>query len=162
MRYTCSPPRRSFPQFESRCFGNWSGALSSTRTTSIPVGSVPFGCSSRAFHFDARRSPRRMGGRRGHSMTDLWYYGDGETPRGPVSLAELVAALGKIPEPRKTLVWRQGFPDWKPAELVPELSEELPSAPTPAPAPEPAPPQEPQAPAPEPAAAPAAASPPPP
>jgi len=70
-------------------------------------------------------------------MTDLWYYGDGETPRGPVSLAELVTALGKMPEPRKTLVWRQGFPDWKPAELVPELSEQLPSAPTPATAPEP-------------------------
>ena len=59
-------------------------------------------------------------------MTDLWYYGEGDTPRGPVSLGELVTALAKMPEPRKTLVWRHGFPDWKPAAQVPEVSEELP------------------------------------
>lgn len=97
-------------------------------------------------------------------MTDLWYYADGEKTRGPVPLAELAAALAKTPDPRRTLVWQLGFTDWKPAEQVPELADQLLRPPTleptpPAPPPPPPPaspsPSPPMPPPPPPLAAPA-------
>src|SRR5262249_51384508 len=73
------------------------GSLSSTRTTSIQVGLVPLDAAPAHSILTRAACLVEWGQGRGHSMTDLWYYGDGETPRGPVSLAELVTALGKMP-----------------------------------------------------------------
>jgi hypothetical protein len=58
-------------------------------------------------------------------MTDLWYYAEGEQARGPLSLTELVPLLTRIPDPRRVMVWRQGFTDWKPLEQVREVAQEV-------------------------------------
>lgn len=79
-------------------------------------------------------------------MTDSWYYAEGQNSRGPVSLAELMAALARTADPRRVLVWRQGFDNWKPVELVDEVTAQLPPPPAPKPVPPPPPPGPPAAP----------------
>jgi GYF domain 2 len=46
-------------------------------------------------------------------MTELWYYAEGEEARGPLSLPELVPLLSRIADPRRVMVWRHGFEEWK-------------------------------------------------
>jgi hypothetical protein len=58
-------------------------------------------------------------------MTDLWYYTQGEETLGPLSIAELVPLLARIADPRRVLIWRHGFEDWKPVEDVREVAEQL-------------------------------------
>jgi GYF domain 2/Protein of unknown function (DUF2569) len=58
-------------------------------------------------------------------MSELWYYAEGDEPRGPLSFAELVRILSRMPDPRKVLVWRNGFEEWEAAETVRELAEQL-------------------------------------
>jgi hypothetical protein len=58
-------------------------------------------------------------------MTDQWYYAEGDQSRGPVSLAQLVALLAKIPDPRRVMIWRHGFENWKPMEDVREIAERV-------------------------------------
>jgi len=58
-------------------------------------------------------------------MTDLWYYAEGEQARGPLSLTELVPLLTRIPDPRRVMIWRQDFIDWKPVEEVREVAQEV-------------------------------------
>jgi hypothetical protein len=70
-------------------------------------------------------------------MSDQWYYAEGDTTRGPMSAADLVAALSTRPDPRKTLLWRHGFNGWQPAVLVPEIAAQLPPPPRPPPPPPP-------------------------
>ncbi|MCM2254692.1 MAG: GYF domain-containing protein [Vicinamibacteria bacterium] len=53
-------------------------------------------------------------------MSDAWWYAEGENRMGPVRTRDLGALLrGSLPA--GTLVWREGFPDWKPADQVPEF-----------------------------------------
>lgn len=52
---------------------------------------------------------------------DVWYYGQGGTPTGPVDflrLSNLIAAGQLGPD---TSVWREGMADWVPAHTVPGL-----------------------------------------
>lgn len=78
-------------------------------------------------------------------MTELWYYSEGGEARGPLSLAELVPLLSRMIDPRRVLIWRQGFDDWKPVEDVREIAQlvlrppPLQHAPPPMPSGEPAP-----------------------
>lgn len=58
-------------------------------------------------------------------MADLWYYAEGEETRGPVTLGELVPLLSRIADPRRVMVWRHGFVDWKAVEEVREVAQEL-------------------------------------
>ena len=58
-------------------------------------------------------------------MTHFWYYGDGGLARGPVSHAELIPLLAGIADPRRVMIWRDGFEDWKAVEDVHEVAQQL-------------------------------------
>ena len=58
-------------------------------------------------------------------MTDYWYYGEGGQARGPVSHAELIPLLARIADPRRVMIWRDGFADWKAVEDVHEVAQQL-------------------------------------
>ena len=58
-------------------------------------------------------------------MTDLWYYDEGGRARGPLSHAELIPLLARIADPRRVLIWRDGFEDWKAVEDVHEVAQQL-------------------------------------
>jgi hypothetical protein len=58
-------------------------------------------------------------------MTELWYYAEGEETRGPLSLGELVPLLTVIADPRRVMVWRHGFEDWKAVEEVGEVAQQV-------------------------------------
>jgi GYF domain 2 len=67
-------------------------------------------------------------------MDEGWFYAEGEKPKGPVTSAELLAALRNMLDPGKVKVWHAGFSDWRDAkdvsqlsdQLVPQLSDQLP------------------------------------
>lgn len=50
-----------------------------------------------------------------------WYYAAGAESVGPMSLQDLEAALGRVPNWKEVRVWREGFSDWKKAGDVSEL-----------------------------------------
>ena len=86
-------------------------------------------------------------------MEDEWFYGEGQTQRGPVTKAQLLTALRAMPQPYRVYVWRDGMGDWQHAGDVPEVSAalpidiattKLPIPPLPPPVPEAPRPQEPQ------------------
>lgn len=60
-------------------------------------------------------------------------------PRGPLPLSELVPLLSRISDPRRVMIWRHGFDDWKAVEEVRKVAQQifrpppLRSAPPPAP-----------------------------
>ena len=58
-------------------------------------------------------------------MTELWYYAEGKETRGPISIAELVPALARTADPRRVMIWRDGFDHWKPVEDVHEVAAQL-------------------------------------
>ncbi len=58
-------------------------------------------------------------------MEQGWFYAEDERSVGPISFDALAAALLRMPEPGKTLVWRDGFEAWRPAKDVPELAGRL-------------------------------------
>ena len=58
-------------------------------------------------------------------MMDFWYYGEGGQARGPVSHAELIPLLSRIADPRRVMIWRDGFADWKAVEEVHEVAQHL-------------------------------------
>ena len=62
---------------------------------------------------------------RGRFMTDVWYYADGEEPRGPFSIGDLVALLAQMADPRRTMIWQHGFDDWKAVEDVREVAQQV-------------------------------------
>src|SRR5262245_58811704 len=70
-------------------------------------------------------------------MSELWYYAEGGETRGPLSLADLVGNLSQVSDPEKVLVWRKGFENWKPVNVVSEVAGQMirppPLRPTPAP-----------------------------
>jgi len=51
-------------------------------------------------------------------MEKVWYLNIDGRQEGPHSLVELKGDLRITPD---TLVWKEGWPDWKPAGAVPEL-----------------------------------------
>jgi hypothetical protein len=55
-------------------------------------------------------------------MSELWYYAEGNKPVGPLTLADMTAALSGMPNPANLLVWRDGLPSWVKAKDVPELA----------------------------------------
>ena len=63
--------------------------------------------------------------RGGVHMTDLWYCAEGDETRGPVSLTELVPLMAGKADPRRVLIWRDGFAQWKPLEEVREVAKEV-------------------------------------
>jgi hypothetical protein len=58
-------------------------------------------------------------------MTHYWYYGEGGQARGPLSHAELIPLLAGIADPRRVMIWRDGFEDWKAVEDVHEVAQQL-------------------------------------
>jgi hypothetical protein len=62
--------------------------------------------------------------RRG-SMSEFWYYAQGDETRGPITFDQLITLLSLPPSPRGVLVWREGFDDWTAAENVREIAEKL-------------------------------------
>jgi hypothetical protein len=58
-------------------------------------------------------------------MAELWYYAEGEETRGPLSIAELVPVLARIADPRRVMIWRHGFDDWKAVEDVREVAQQV-------------------------------------
>ena len=58
-------------------------------------------------------------------MTDAWWYAENRETRGPMPLADLVATLARAPNPRRVLVWREDFSEWRPVERVREVAEQL-------------------------------------
>lgn len=73
-------------------------------------------------------------------MTDLWYYAEGEETRGPLSIDELIPLLVRISDPRRIMIWRHGFDDWKPVEEVREVAQQVFRPPPLKPGPPPIPP----------------------
>ncbi len=73
-------------------------------------------------------------------MTDLWYYAEGEKTRGPLSIDELIPLLLRISDPRRIMIWRHGFGDWKPVEEVREVAQQVFRPPPLKPGPPPIPP----------------------
>jgi hypothetical protein len=55
-------------------------------------------------------------------MTALWYYSNHDQPIGPLTFAELQAAILLMSEPHKALVWHTGLDNWREAQYVPQLS----------------------------------------
>jgi hypothetical protein len=55
------------------------------------------------------------------NVTDSWYYAEAGKPVGPLSLADLIAALSHVPNARNVLVWREGLLDWVEAVTVPDI-----------------------------------------
>lgn len=66
-------------------------------------------------------------------MADLWFYADGEQKRGPISISDLLTILAHVTDPRRVLIWRHGFEQWKPAGEVHEIAQQLLQSPPPAP-----------------------------
>jgi Protein of unknown function (DUF2569)/GYF domain 2 len=58
-------------------------------------------------------------------MTHFWYYGEAGQARGPVPHAELIPLLARIADPRRVMIWRDGFEDWKAVEDVHEVAQQL-------------------------------------
>ena len=58
-------------------------------------------------------------------MSDTWYYTRDGQQVGPVSRAQLVAALLQSPYWHQEYVWKTGSPAWEQAGAVEELSSEL-------------------------------------
>jgi hypothetical protein len=54
-------------------------------------------------------------------MSDVWYYVDSGRAVGPLSISELCQTLRSQPNWTVTLVWCEGFADWKGAGRVAEL-----------------------------------------
>ena len=69
----------------------------------------------------------------------MWFYAVDGTPRGPITVEQLVATLHGFPDPAAMPVWRDGMPAWQPAGTVPDLASRLappvPCVPTPPPMP---------------------------
>jgi hypothetical protein len=55
-------------------------------------------------------------------MSGAWYYADSGLSIGPLSLQRLKETLGTLPDAKNVHVWCEGFPDWKIAGDVKELS----------------------------------------
>jgi hypothetical protein len=58
-------------------------------------------------------------------VTHFWYYGEGGQARGPIPHAELIPLLARISDPRRVMIWRDGFEDWKAVEDVHEVAQQL-------------------------------------
>ncbi|WP_373651184.1 TIGR00266 family protein [Schlesneria sp. DSM 10557] len=65
------------------------------------------------------------------NSSEVWYYADGQQSVGPMSLAEVKAALPKL-DGKETLVFGPGLVQWTEAKHVDEIMEEV-SPPTPPP-----------------------------
>lgn len=94
----------------------------------------------------------------------IWYYSNAQKqPNGPMPMAQLREAMFAPGWYERALIWRDGWPQWRPwKEVAAELGIEIPvhaevTAPPPAPAPAPAPAPQPAAPPARPAAAASAA-----
>ncbi|MGY4509322.1 DUF2569 domain-containing protein [Bradyrhizobium sp. USDA 3650] len=58
-------------------------------------------------------------------MSELWSYAEGGNTRGPLSLSELLPLLSRVADPRRVMIWRSGFDEWKAAENVREVAQQL-------------------------------------
>jgi hypothetical protein len=58
-------------------------------------------------------------------MSEFWYYAESSETKGPISFAELIGILSRLPNPSNVPVWRVGFDDWKAAGTDREIAERL-------------------------------------
>jgi hypothetical protein len=63
-------------------------------------------------------------------MHDIWYLFDERGKLGPLGLRSLRMTLATYQNARDIPVWRDGFPDWKRAEDIPELAATVLAPPT--------------------------------
>lgn len=56
-------------------------------------------------------------------MSNIWYYAEDESERGPMTLAELASTLSRMSQPAAVLVWRPGFPAWQRADAIKEVAQ---------------------------------------
>jgi hypothetical protein len=59
-------------------------------------------------------------------MEGFWYYASENGSVGPLTIAELEAALSNLPTPHRALVWHSSLDSWREAEAVPDLLAVLP------------------------------------
>lgn len=57
--------------------------------------------------------------------TGSWFYVDQGQQRGPVATEELAGWIQSARLPRNVQVWREGLPQWMPAETLPEITSQL-------------------------------------
>jgi GYF domain 2 len=69
-------------------------------------------------------------------VSDIWYYAGQDGPVGPITIGDLKDALATFSDPKRVLVWRDGFSQWMRAEDVSELGARL-ATPPPLPPPTP-------------------------
>jgi GYF domain 2 len=62
---------------------------------------------------------------KGETMSDEWFYADGETPVGPLSFDALVKHLRTTSTPDDVKVWRVGFQDWQLAKEVTQIRDQV-------------------------------------
>jgi hypothetical protein len=56
----------------------------------------------------------------------LWFYVRDDKRQGPVDFEHLVTMLLAGQVPHNALVWHQGLREWSPADVIPEIAEQLP------------------------------------
>ena len=54
-----------------------------------------------------------------------WFYVDRGEQRGPVATADLASWIQSARLPRDVQVWREGLPQWTPAEALPEIASQI-------------------------------------
>jgi hypothetical protein len=57
--------------------------------------------------------------------TGPWFYVDRGQQRGPVATKDLAGWIQSAHLPRDVQVWREGLPQWTPAEALPEIASQL-------------------------------------
>src|SRR5262249_26052562 len=57
--------------------------------------------------------------------TRTWFYVEAGHQHGPVGAEELAAWIQSARLPRNVQVWREGLPQWTPAEALPEITSHL-------------------------------------
>jgi predicted Zn finger-like uncharacterized protein len=121
-RRPSSPPRRRSPSVPPR-----RSSAASRRVSSIPTGTTPAAAAASAFVGEKHAltpplpdvtipNAAPMTGQRPE-----WHVSVNEVPIGPIRLEEMGHKIDAGAVSEYSLVWREGFEDWRPLATVPEL-----------------------------------------
>lgn len=107
-RHSSVPPRR--PASVSRHASSLPAAASSALVGQHPGLALP-----------VPAKPKKAGGLPGRPDQSLWHVSVNDVPIGPIRLEELAHKVDAGAVSEYSLVWRDGFDDWRPLAAVPEL-----------------------------------------